>query len=161
MLIVSLWFSTRLSSQNHVFDRFSQLIIAFLLSSSSDLELSSFKSRFRPGIKLFKSRFIWIPGLKQTNWEAEIQVYFNKSKIWLKLRTCSIVYVNRDSRNWEISRIFLLNQLYQAYGLIFVQKGAVFLTSTVYACRIPFFACFQKYPILTLVWFLILVQLFG
>ena len=39
-----------------------------------------FKTRFRPGIKLFKSRCIWIPGLKQTwNWEAEFQVYFNKS----------------------------------------------------------------------------------
>ena len=38
------------------------------------------KYRFRPGIKLFKSRFFWIPGLKQTwNWEAEFQVYFNKS----------------------------------------------------------------------------------
>ena len=42
------------------------------------------KSRFRPGIKLFKSRFIWIPGLKQTwNWEAEFQVYFNKSLVLL------------------------------------------------------------------------------
>ena len=55
----------------------------FLLSSSSDLELIFFKSRFRPGIKLFKSRFIWIPGLNQTlNWEAEFQVYFKKSRYW-------------------------------------------------------------------------------
>ena len=37
---------------------------------------------FRPGIKLFKSRFIWILGLKQTwNWGAEFQVYFNKSNV--------------------------------------------------------------------------------
>ena len=46
------------------------------------------KSRFRPGIKLFKSRFIWIPGLKQTwNWEAEFQVYFNKSSVLLKVKS--------------------------------------------------------------------------
>ena len=39
--------------------------------------------KFRPGIQLFKSRFIWIPGLKQTwNWEAEFQVFFNKSHVY-------------------------------------------------------------------------------
>ena len=36
----------------------------------------------RPDIQLFKSRFIWIPGLKQAwNWGAEFQVYFKKSNL--------------------------------------------------------------------------------
>ena len=68
------------SAVKHRFWTFSQLIIAFFAQFKFRPGIQLFKHRFRLGIKLSKSRFIWIPGLKQTwNWEAEFQVYFNKS----------------------------------------------------------------------------------
>ena len=53
--------------------------------------------KFRPGIQLFKSRFIWIPGLIQTwYWGVEFQVYFNKSIVWL---WCCLFTTRSTSRN--------------------------------------------------------------
>ena len=56
----------------------------------------------RPGIKLFKSRFIWIPGLKQTwNWEAECQVYFKKSPIF-PFHFLTVMIWRRSGMKWRI-----------------------------------------------------------
>ena len=83
LLIVSLWFPTSLSSQTKDFELYSQLIIAFLLSSSSDLEFSfsnpgsdlefsfsnpglfEFQVWNKPGIEKLSSRFTLISPMRK------------------------------------------------------------------------------------------------